>query len=78
MAGYNKIVKDINEAVNLVKYLSAPCNTVRLNAKTPCATLGYCVDCKSEERICCNYVIMRQQRYVDRVKIIIVGEELGY
>lgn len=78
VAGYNKIVKDIDEAVNRVRYLSAPCNTVRLNAKTPCATLGYCGDCKSEERICCNYVIMRQQRHVDRVKVIIVGEELGY
>ena len=34
--------------------------------------------CKSPQRICCNYTVTAQQRNKDRIKVIIVGEELGY
>ncbi len=89
VCGYNKIVKDIDEAVKRVKTCAAPPNTVRLNCDTYCAKDGSCVSlnkdeaeicdgCHSKARICCNYVICAQQRHVDRIKVIIVGEELGY
>lgn len=89
IAGYNKIVPDINEAIARVKYQAAPQNTVRLDCKTYCAKMGQCVSlnkedsllsdgCKSEARICCNYVVSAQQRHKDRIKVIIVGEQLGY
>lgn len=78
VVGFNKIVKDIDEAVQRVKSIAAPANCTRLNSKTPCVTIGHCTDCKSEDRICCNYVVMAQQRHKDRIKVIIVGEELGY
>ena len=29
-------------------------------------------------RICCDYVVMSQQRIANRVKVILVGERLGY
>ena len=89
VVGVNKIVPDIRAAVERVKKVAAPKNTVRLSCKTPCAATGECISlkqpdsvacdgCKSEGRVCCNYVVSAQQRKKDRIKVIIVGEELGY
>lgn len=89
VVGINKIVKDINEAVLRVKEQAAPPNTKRLSCKTPCAATGKCVSlnkenpficdgCASEQRICCNYVVSAKQRHKDRIKLIIVNENLGY
>lgn len=89
VCGVNKIVKNIDEAINRVKTKAAPPNTVRLNIDTYCAKTGQCVSlnkenpemcegCHSDGRICCNYVVCAQQRHVNRIKVIIVNEELGY
>ena len=32
----------------------------------------------SKDRICSSYVVSRYQLVPDRIKVIIVGEELGY
>lgn len=76
--GTNKIVKNVDEAIERNRRLAAPANTKRLNKKTPCATLGYCVDCNSPERICNDYVLIRKQGQKGRIHVIIVGKELGY
>lgn len=89
VCGYNKIVKNIEEAEIRVKTIAAPPNSKRLNCSTYCAETGKCVSmnsdsreipmgCRSDGRICCNYVISAQQRHLNRIKVIIVGEELGY
>lgn len=89
IAGYNKIVKDLKEAELRVKREAAPPNCVRLNCETYCKEKGECVSlvkgdhqmsdgCGSDGRICCNYLISAQQRHKNRIKVIIVGEELGY
>lgn len=89
VAGINKIVKDINEAIERVKTCAAPPNTKRLNCKTPCAVTGKCISlnkenplmcdgCESPQRICCSYVVSAKQRHKDRIKVIIVNENLGY
>lgn len=89
IAGKNKIVKDIDEAVKRVKRIAAPHNTQRLNCKTPCAATGACSSlsdenamicdgCKSDARICCNYVITAHERHTGRIKVILVNEDLGY
>ncbi len=78
IAGYNKIVKDIDEAKSRLQEIAAPANAVRLNTGTPCTVTGKCCNCSSENRICANTVIMSRQRKKDRVKVILVGEELGY
>lgn len=78
IVGYNKLVKDLDEAKKRVESISAPANATRLNCKTPCTFTGECGHCKSEGRICCNYVVMAYQRHKDRIKVIIVGESLGY
>ena len=89
IAGYNKIVKDLKEAEIRVKREAAPPNCVRLDCATYCKEKGECVSlskadsqiydgCAGDERICCNYLISAHQRHKGRIKVIIVGEELGY
>ena len=89
IAGYNKIVRDLNEAEIRVKTEAAPPNCVRLNCKTYCMETGECVSlsksdrqiydgCAGDGRVCCNYLISAQQRQKGRIKVIIVGETLGY
>lgn len=78
VAGVNKIVKNLAEAVERVEKVAAPKNTVRLERATPCVKTGVCGHCRSEDRICCSYVTLAQQRVPDRIKVIIVNEELGY
>lgn len=89
IVGVNKIVRDINEAVVRVKEKAAPPNTVRLGIETPCQKTGKCISltkdspmicdgCAGDNRICCNYVISAKQRHKNRIKVIIVNENLGY
>jgi L-lactate utilization protein LutB len=78
IVGVNKIVKDVQVAVERSKQISAPANNVRLTTNNPCCKIGTCIDCKSPSRICNNYVLIGRQGKKDRIKVIIVGKELGY
>lgn len=78
VVGVNKIVKDLDEARERVEKIAAPKNTVRLNCETPCAKTGECMHCHTPARICCSYVTLAYQRVPDRIKVIIVNEDLGY
>ncbi len=89
VCGFNKIVPDLNSAVERVKTVAAPPNALRLQRDTYCRYKGECLSlqsenseicsgCQSDERICCNYVISAYQRVRGRIKVIIIGEELGY
>lgn len=89
VCGINKLVKNLDEAIHRVKTHAAPPNTVRLGIETPCAKTGECISlkkdnpemcegCHGDGRICCNYVVCAQQRHVNRIKVIIIGEEYGY
>lgn len=78
VVGINKIVKDLEAAKVRVQEFAAPANAKRLNCKTPCALTGICENCSSPARICCNTLIMGQQRKADRVHVIFVGDSVGY
>ncbi|WP_097027482.1 lactate utilization protein [Clostridium peptidivorans] len=78
VTGINKIVKNLEEAEKRVRNYSAPIDAKRLNKNTPCTTLGYCVDCKSPNRICNDFTVITGQFVKDRIKVIIVGKQLGY
>lgn len=74
----NKVTKDVETAVSRVRNYVAPINSMRFLGKTPCATTGSCHDCKSVECICNQVVVTRGCRPAGRIKVILVGEELGY
>ena len=78
VVGCNKLVKDMPTAEERVRQIAAPANTARLGCKTPCAVTGKCEDCHSPGRICCTAVVHRYQREQGRIKVLLVGEPLGF
>jgi len=78
VAGYNKIVENVQEGIKRIKNISAPQNARRLNIDVPCAHVGKCVDCHSPNRICRVIVIHERKPTWTDILIILVGEELGY
>lgn len=89
IAGYNKIVRNLDEAAARVKSIAAPANCDRLECSTYCREFGKCKSllkdspeitdgCSGTARICCNYLVSAFQRHKGRIKVILVGEELGY
>ncbi|MGL6106907.1 lactate utilization protein [Romboutsia sp.] len=78
IVGTNKIVNTIDDAVNRNKYICAPANAKRLSTKTPCETTGICMDCNSQDRICCEYTVIKRQRISNRIHVIFMKENLGY
>lgn len=78
ICGMNKITADVDSAIKRIKTLAAPANAVRLNRSTPCAITGICGDCQSPDCICANTIITRRSHIKGRVKVILVGEELGF
>lgn len=78
ICGINKIVKNVDEAIKRNREFSAPMNARRLNKKTPCAKVGYCMDCKSEDRLCNEYTLIRRQNNKERMHVIFLNDDLGY
>lgn len=78
VAGINKLTIDEESAIKRVRNQAAPPNSMRLNQKTPCAKTGFCNNCQIEDTICCQTVITRRSRHEGRIKLIIVGENLGF
>jgi len=78
IVGTNKIVKDIDEAIDRNRRIAAPANCVRLNRNTPCYTTGYCTDCQSSGKICHNHTVISSQMDKDRMHIIFIDDNYGY
>jgi len=86
VAGVNKIVPDLESAIRRLKTVAAPKNTKRLSCKTYCFEKGHCMGleggmtagCASPDRICCTYMVCAHQRIPNRIKVILVNENLGY
>ncbi|MDP4227312.1 MAG: lactate utilization protein [Bacteroidota bacterium] len=75
--GKNKIVKDLDEAFQRVKKI-APLNALRHpNMKTPCQKTLQCIDCKSPQRLCNTWTITEKSFPKNRIKIILIDQELG-
>lgn len=78
IAGMNKVVDTLEEAVARARTIAAPLNQQRFQLNNPCSVTGACADCKSESCICNQLLITRHCRPAGRIKFILVGEELGF
>jgi hypothetical protein len=78
IAGMNKVTTDVDHAIDRVRNMATPPNTVRLGKKTPCAETGKCANCLVDDCICNQIVITRRSGTQGRIKVILVGEELGF
>ena len=77
VAGMNKVAGDLNAAIARARNVAAPANAQRFNIKTPCAVNGQCGDCTSPDCICAQMVITRFSKIKGRIKVVLVGEDLG-
>ncbi|MCQ2597621.1 MAG: lactate utilization protein [Treponema sp.] len=77
VAGMNKVVATVEDGIRRVRNEATPPNCNRLNCNTPCAVTGKCGDCYTDS-ICCQIVVTRMSRVPNRIKVILVGETLGF
>ncbi|MCR5108417.1 MAG: lactate utilization protein [Lachnospiraceae bacterium] len=78
IVGMNKVAKDLDAAMKRARNTAAPINAQRFDLDTPCCKTGSCMDCKSPESICCQFLITRISRHKDRIHVIMVNDELGF
>ncbi len=77
IAGMNKVLGTLDDAVARARNVAAPANAQRFGLKTPCGLTGQCGDCTSPDCICSKLVITRFCMPAGRIKVILVGEDLG-
>lgn len=78
IVGMNKVATDVDAAMKRARNVAAPINTQRFGLKTPCTANGSCLNCKSPDTICCQFLITRFSRHKDRIHIILVNDTLGF
>jgi hypothetical protein len=77
-AGMNKVAKTLDDAVVRARTIAAPANTQRFpNLKTPCSENGTCANCLSADTICSFFVTTRFCKPAGRIKVILIGKDLG-
>lgn len=78
VAGMNKVAGDLDGAMRRAREVAAPMNAQRFPLKTPCVANGLCGDCKGPDSICAQIVITRMCKPAGRIKVVLVGEDLGF
>lgn len=78
VAGMNKVAGDLDGAMRRAREVSAPMNAQRFPLKTPCVANGLCGDCKGPDSICAQIVTTRLCKPAGRIKVVLVGEDLGF
>jgi L-lactate utilization protein LutC len=78
IVGMNKVTPDVDSAMKRARNVAAPINAQRFGLQTPCSKTGTCMDCKSPDTICCQFLITRYSRHADRIHVILVNEDLGF
>ena len=78
IVGMNKVCPDVDAAMKRARNVAAPINAQRFGLSTPCAKTGSCMDCKSPDTICCQFLMTRYSRHAGRIHVILVNDSLGF
>ena len=78
IVGMNKVCPDVDSAMKRARNVAAPINAQRFGLSTPCAKTGSCMDCKSPDTICCQFLMTRFSRHEGRIHVILVNDNLGF
>ena len=78
IVGLNKVASDADAAMKRARNEAATINAQRFGLSTPCSKTGRCMDCKSPDTICCQFLITRFSKHKDRIHVILVNENLGF
>lgn len=82
ICGINKLEKNLEGALKRAREYATPLNCKRLNWNTACVKDGICREniCFAPEynRMCCQILIVEYEAILGRMKLILVGEKLGF
>jgi len=83
VCGLNKITPDLPCALKRAREYATPLNCKRLgNWKTPCLEKGSCQEeiCfpPKYKRMCCQVLVIESEVTFGRLKVVLVGEDLGF
>lgn len=74
----NKVAASPGEAWFRARQVASPMNNKRLGFNNPCVKSGHCHDCQVASSICCYFTIIDRSRPAGRIKVVLIGEDLGY
>ena len=77
LIGANKIVRDVEEALDRIQNVIAPYHAKYIGVNTPCALTEECSDCDSPQRICNITTIITKKPPSVEFAIVLTGEDLG-
>jgi len=84
VVGRNKIVKNLDEALQRIRNIIAPSHfrirTGELGGRkreTPCVVTGRCNDCRAEDRGCNIFTIIEGKPSQTNLNVILVNQDLG-
>ena len=78
LVGRNKLVGDVDGAMERIRSLAAPLNAIRHKGwKTPCIKTSFCMDCSSPDRICNTWTITEKSYPKKRIKVILINQDCG-
>lgn len=82
VCGVNKIAPNLEEALKRAREYVTPINCKRLNWSSACLKDGICrreiCFLPDYKRMCCQILIIEAEVMTDRLKVILVGENLGF
>ena len=78
VAGMNKVVHNLEAALDRVRKVAGPMRAKSLNMKTPCVETGICADCDSPQRICRITAILHRKPMLTDVSVVLIKEEVGF
>ena len=78
IVGMNKVCPDLDSALKRARDVAAPINAQRFGLDTPCSKTGACMDCKSPDSICCQFLVTRFSRHPGRIQVLLVNDSLGF
>ncbi len=78
IVGMNKVAADVDAAMKRARNEAATINAQRFGLNTPCSKTGACMNCKSPDTICCQFLVTRFSRHKDRIHVILVNDNLGF
>jgi hypothetical protein len=77
VVGRNKIVRNVDEAMDRIKNTITPTFARRRQLDLPCAKVGRCVDCNVPQRACNITVIIEKKPPLTDLTVVMVDEDLG-
>ena len=78
IVGMNKVCDDVDGALKRARNVAATTNAQRFGLSTPCTKTGSCMNCKSPDTICCQFLFTRFSRHAGRIHVILVNDNLGF